>query len=282
MRLPCEVIRDLLPLYTENMLSPESRRLTDEHLAECGKCRALSEQMGVKAPDVQFRVDTAQEFARYEKKKNRKLAVIVCAVCMAVVIPIVLFYTAVVGASAAFLYLSVACAEVEVDTDPAHYSMYMGKDAKKEYRIKWEMDESIFPKEITADMEVVDYEMAYYDPWDAQYLSYLTVTYSSSDYADELDRLGSCGVMPYVGYYGVTGFADSSDPIAMYSDEYNGFVYAIHTPDKENTITYVELIFCNYCFDIDYEPLIPSEYLPLGFDAKPNNPYRDQKMKGMK
>ena len=279
MRLPCEVVRDLLPLYAEDMISPESRRLTDEHLADCGKCRAVLEEMGVKALDVQFRKDTAQEFAKYEKKKKHRLVLIIAAIALVIVILYTVLATILLALS---FKTALMDRTIYTDNDPAKYSWYIGEDAKEEYRTKWGMDESIFPKEITPDMEVVDYEMAYCDPWDAQYLSYLTVTYSSSDYAAELDRLADCGVMPYVGYYGVTGFADSSDPIAMYSDDYHGFVYAIHTPDKENTITYVELIFCNYAYDYDYELMISSEYLPLGFDAKPGNPYREQKMKGLR
>ena len=280
MKLPCEVVRDLLPLYAEDMVSPASRELTEAHLAECGSCRAEYEAMGAKAPDVQFRVDSAQEFAKYEKKKNRKTALIVAAACIGVVLPIMLFYALTVGASFMFLYLSVANAKVETDTVPSHYSQYMGEGALKEYRDKWGMDESIFPAELTDEMNVVDYKMVYYDPWDAQYLSYLTVAYSPSDYEAELKRLKGCGITPYEGIYGVTGFADSSDPIAMFADSYKGFVYAIHTPGAENTITYVELIFCNYSYDIDYEEYIPQEYLPLGFDATDGNPYRKRMLKG--
>jgi anti-sigma factor RsiW len=60
MKLPCNVIRDLLPLYAEDMVSPESRALTEEHIAECAACRAALEAMGAKTPDVQFRMDTAK------------------------------------------------------------------------------------------------------------------------------------------------------------------------------------------------------------------------------
>ena len=64
----------------------------------------------------------------------------------------------------------------------------------------------------------------------------------------------------------------------MYADDYSGFVYAIHTPGRENTITYVELIFCNYFYDLDYKEYIPEEYLPLGFDATMDNPYQKQEL----
>lgn len=40
MKLDCAVIRDLLPLYREDLLSPESRAIVDEHLPDCPGCRA--------------------------------------------------------------------------------------------------------------------------------------------------------------------------------------------------------------------------------------------------
>lgn len=273
MKLPCNVIRDLLPLYAEDMVSPESRALTEEHIAECAACRAALEAMGAKTPDVQFRMDTALEFAKYEKKKKRRLAALIAGVTAAGVALYFFVHFLLVLGVVGLVLLDGALARVKVDTDPSHYSMYMGENAEQEYRTKWGMDESIFPNVLTDGMEVLDYKMVYYNPWDSQFLSYLTVTYSPDDYAAELDRLEDCGDAPYLGIYGVTGFAGEDDPIAIYSDDYNGFVYAIHTPDKENTITYVELIFCNYSYDLKYEDYIPQEYLPLGFDAHPNNPY---------
>lgn len=39
--LNCAVVRDLLPLYTEKLTCPETARLVEEHLEECGPCRAM-------------------------------------------------------------------------------------------------------------------------------------------------------------------------------------------------------------------------------------------------
>ena len=38
MKTDCNVIRDLLPLYADEVCSKESRGLVDEHLAECPAC----------------------------------------------------------------------------------------------------------------------------------------------------------------------------------------------------------------------------------------------------
>lgn len=278
MRLPCEVVRDLLPLYAENMVSDKSRELTEEHLAECSSCRAELEAMNSQTPDVQFRMDTAQEFAKYEKKKNRRLGWKIAGITAGVVAMYFIVHIVLILGVVGLLVADYSLAKKEVDTDVSHYSRYMGENAEEKYRSKWCMDESIFPEKITDDMQVQEYKMVYYNPWDSQFLSYLTVTYSDEDYETELSRLDDCGITPYKGYYTVTGFAGDSDPIAMYADDYSGFVYAIHTPGRENTITYVELIFCNYFYDLDYKEYIPEEYLPLGFDATMDNPYQKQEL----
>ena len=41
----CEIIRDLLPLYCDQVCSGESRRAVEEHAAGCPACRALLEEM---------------------------------------------------------------------------------------------------------------------------------------------------------------------------------------------------------------------------------------------
>lgn len=137
---------------------------------------------------------------------------------------------------------------------------------------KWGMDESIFPESITEEMQVQDYIMVYYNPWDAMYLSHLVVEYDKEDYQAEVERLNAYESTEYLGYYGVTGFDENYTLLAMHADDYQGFVYAL--TDNENTVIYVELIFCNYFMDLDYESYIPAEHLPVGFDAKNGNEYQ--------
>ena len=36
---PCEVIKDLLPLYVDDICSEKSKDIIEEHLAECEECR---------------------------------------------------------------------------------------------------------------------------------------------------------------------------------------------------------------------------------------------------
>lgn len=45
MKHNCEIVRDLLPLYAEQIASPASTALVEEHLAECPACRAELQRM---------------------------------------------------------------------------------------------------------------------------------------------------------------------------------------------------------------------------------------------
>lgn len=45
MKVSCEVIKDLIPLYLEDLLSEESRKFVEEHLDECPEQKAYVEKM---------------------------------------------------------------------------------------------------------------------------------------------------------------------------------------------------------------------------------------------
>ena len=45
MKISCNVIRDILPLYVENMASQDTRDLVEEHIASCENCKKRLEEM---------------------------------------------------------------------------------------------------------------------------------------------------------------------------------------------------------------------------------------------
>lgn len=45
MRVSCPIIRDLLPLYHDEVCSDDSKAMVEQHLAECGSCRAELQAM---------------------------------------------------------------------------------------------------------------------------------------------------------------------------------------------------------------------------------------------
>ena len=157
-------------------------------------------------------------------------------------------------------------------TNIKDYNDVIGPKAKGIYESKWGMSEEIFPKKLSGKVE--SFKMLSDDFLDKQFLSYLVIDYNEEDYNKEINRLEKIGIEEY-NYYGVTGFTNYK-LVAMNSDDYNGFVYAL--TDGKSKIIYVELIFCNYIMDLDYENEMPKEYLPDGFNAKDNNPYEIEMM----
>ena len=41
MKISCNVIEDLLPLYVDDGVSEDSRQLVEEHLRDCPSCRKM-------------------------------------------------------------------------------------------------------------------------------------------------------------------------------------------------------------------------------------------------
>lgn len=211
-------------------------------------------------------VNVLKEYKRMKKAKNIISIAFIIILCLFIQfglvlgIPIILYNQA----------------EIEVNTNINKYNDYIGPNAKEEYQNKWDMDEAIFPTKIESSMNVIDYKMVYYNPWDAQYLSFLVIEYTDKDYEKEVKRLKEYNSTEYIGYYGVTGFS-KYNLLAIYADSYQGFVYAL--TDNKNRIIYVELIFCNYYYDLNYKEYINKDYLPDDFDATLNNDYRKKFIK---
>ena len=50
MKISCNIIRDLLPLYAEDLASDDTRAMVDEHLCDCAECTGILESMKQKTP----------------------------------------------------------------------------------------------------------------------------------------------------------------------------------------------------------------------------------------
>lgn len=283
MKYACNLIKDLLPLYHDEVCSEESKQAVEEHFEECQDCQEYYKKLNESDIVELASFDEEMEEKKVEslkkvKKKLRKRDILFGIVAIFGAIIMALFWFSggpVFILSLILLGIGSATAPIEVYTDVENYHLYMkGEQALEEFQSKWGMDETIFPEEITTDMEVQDFKMVYYNPWDAQYLGYLVVDYDTEDYQNEVSRLQTYESTEYLGNYGVTGFHENFSLLAMYADDYQGFVYAL--TDNEDTIIYVELIFCNYFYDLDYEEYIPNEYLPVGFDATQDNAYQKE------
>ncbi len=193
---------------------------------------------------------------------------------------LVIIAKVIVGALALILLFSLGCfviamfifgadiafSKKHTYTNLKNYSKYIGNNAVPKYSSKWGMDESIFPEEITEQMQVDEFSFTYYNPWDAEYVGYLTVTYSQDEFNNELERLSEKSHDHFIGLYKITGEPDNYSVLAINSDSDFGFVYAI-TPDTVGTsITYVEVIFPSK-LEMRLDDYLPKEYQLKGMDV---------------
>ena len=82
MDISCDVIRDILPLYAEGLVSDATKELVDDHLCGCDPC---TEQLGIlkKAAQLPIEVDS-RALKRVEKTIRRRKLLTVAAAVMSV------------------------------------------------------------------------------------------------------------------------------------------------------------------------------------------------------
>lgn len=88
MKISCETVQDLLPLYHDHVCSEESRELVEQHLQECEKCKETLDLISAKfyTKSVQTAEDTALKAAAAAWKKGKSKALLKGGLAMLVVI----------------------------------------------------------------------------------------------------------------------------------------------------------------------------------------------------
>lgn len=97
-KIPCEIIRDLLPLYRDDICSEKSRNAIEEHIKECESCRTYLKKMDCEIPieadetggmDEEWKV--FREFSeKISKRLNRRsvmaggLILLICMMLMVI------------------------------------------------------------------------------------------------------------------------------------------------------------------------------------------------------
>lgn len=70
----CDIIRDLFPLYVDELTSEESNQLIREHLAQCTECQAYADrmQLNVSAAQATENADYKKALQRQKRKTTKK------------------------------------------------------------------------------------------------------------------------------------------------------------------------------------------------------------------
>ena len=73
MKTECSIVRDLLPLYLEDMVSPETAQYVADHLADCEVCRGELDSLKEVSPvEILENQDSAAPFQNFMKRMNRQ------------------------------------------------------------------------------------------------------------------------------------------------------------------------------------------------------------------
>lgn len=90
-KIPCEIIKDLLPSYIDKLTSEESNIVIKEHLLECESCRDVVKRMD-KEDEVITEEDKKEiDFLKKSKKKHRRNIVIVIGLIALLYVNMTLF-----------------------------------------------------------------------------------------------------------------------------------------------------------------------------------------------
>lgn len=84
----CEVVRDLLPLYQDEVCSEESRKLVKEHLTECESCKEIVEKLSRNEVENILEGERGGVLYRHEKKEKCRTATIGMVTAGVLMIPI--------------------------------------------------------------------------------------------------------------------------------------------------------------------------------------------------
>ncbi|MBR3823869.1 MAG: zf-HC2 domain-containing protein [Lachnospiraceae bacterium] len=88
-KINCDITKDLLPLYVDDVLSRESKNAVEEHLQHCPQCRKIAEGLNASLPNVQALPDTENHFFIQMQKKFRKLSLM--RILLAILIVIIIW-----------------------------------------------------------------------------------------------------------------------------------------------------------------------------------------------
>jgi succinate dehydrogenase hydrophobic anchor subunit len=257
MKYPCNVIRDLIPLYYDQVCSEESAAIVKEHLDECSDCKEYydelcnTETIEKNFYDKDIEKKKSESFKSFSRKVLKRAVLIVSGIVMSIFILGVIL----------LLLL-----HMDLTYNKNDYSKIDIYDTYRNEVFTDNMKE-IWPEGIDSTAKVTEYRFIdYYDDATA-YTGYLSVTFGKDAYDKEAERLKAIDSTDYLGKYENTGFGEYS-VLAIRAHEYGenvgdgyyGFTYALTGGDNE--IIYVELEYPRENPRDDYKKIIPENYLP--------------------
>ena len=234
MKYECNVIRDLLPMYKDGVLSAESNKAIQEHLQECPKCREYHKNC---TKDIRITDDTSVSEAEIKdteylikyKKKFKSFVTKLILVITALVLLVGLIFVGVIAKLTVF-------ADSYKTTDIEEYRDFNGhieSEAQELYGSRSRL--LIFPQDILPTFTVNQF---YYkcasSGFDNSYQMILDYTLPQTEFENEVQRLAQLK-MEYAGetkhIYNYTTSFNYPAYVSLFS-KFNDYEYAL--VDEQN------------------------------------------------
>ena len=90
MNRECEIVRDILPLYTDDVCSATSREIIDEHLKTCPDCAAYLEQIRASEAEGELRQERALVIKNQARRFKRRSAAVGSVISALFMVPILI------------------------------------------------------------------------------------------------------------------------------------------------------------------------------------------------
>lgn len=264
MKYPCNLIRDLLPLYCDGVCSKESAEAVQDHIDACEECRTIFTKMqqGVSLESCMTNMEyenrqlaSLRQVRGKMKKRNTVFGII--GIMIGIVLAVTIIRILIVAGVIVWAVKDGQNA-VKTTTDIAEYGVFEG------FRGYSKLD--VFPKQIDEDMEIQEYYYYYADTFlDPAAQIYLECSYDKAGYDKETERLSEIqeeyrGKVQSI-VYDTESFAYPAY-VAVDADNHC-YEYALLLEDYR--IAYVFLQF------MDEEKVVfPMEYLPERYEQKEN------------
>ncbi|MCL2051417.1 MAG: zf-HC2 domain-containing protein [Lachnospiraceae bacterium] len=88
MKISCHVTKDLLPLYHDAVLSSDSKRLVEEHLADCDSCKTILDKIKDNTIDNRIKSERTDIIGHHAKTVKRKSFITGVSIAGFLLIPI--------------------------------------------------------------------------------------------------------------------------------------------------------------------------------------------------
>lgn len=262
----CDLIRDLLPLYCDEVCSKDSAEAVQEHIDTCESCRNIYMEMK-QGTLRETPLEASLNSSKYEKqqlasmqqvkKKLKKTNTIFGTVGIVIGILLVVTVIRVMLVAGVIVFAEQAGRKDSyTSTDINEYRTF------DNFRGHSKLD--VFPEQISGNMEVHGYSYYYADTFlDPTAQIYLECSYDGDGYLKEIERLK--GIQEeYKGRVQTVVYDTESFSYPAYvTINANDHCYEYALLLGEERIAYIFLQFIK-----EEEIVFPAEYLPEGYEEK--------------